>query len=249
MIDTHAHPLLCNRPIEEWVQNAHVAGLSHIVCVATTIQMGLDSLALSTRYPHLLPTIGIHPCEAKNPERLDELEALIGRNRFYAIGEIGLDFYRDNASLEQQLYVFESQLKIAQKVGLPVIIHSRNADAEMAPVLNRYPDVKKGVHCFSSSVDYALHIASENTYYSFTGMVTYPNKAEILSVIDALPLEKMMIETDCPYLTPVAYKGQENQPAFVGEVAKMIAGVKGIAIEEVVKKTSEVAQFFFGIDV
>jgi TatD DNase family protein len=233
--------------LDQWVTSALEAGLSHVVCVATSIQMGLDSLAISKQYPQLLPTIGIHPCEAGNPDRLDELATLVQNNRFYAIGEIGLDFYRDNAPLEQQMTVFLTQFEVARQFGLPVIIHTRNADEQMAPVINQFPDVKKVVHCFSSSLDFAQKVASDTTYFSFTGMVTYPNKKAVLEVIDALPLDKMMIETDCPYLTPVAFKGQENEPAFVGEVAKVIAQVKGCSLEEVIDVTTRNALSFFEV--
>lgn len=247
MIDTHAHPLLCKRPMSDWMHNARQAGLSHIICVATTIQMGLDSLALSQQYPELVPTIGIHPCEAHQPDRLEELEALIQEHNFKIIGEIGLDFYRDNAPYEQQVEVFESQLQLARKHHLPVIIHSRHADKEMAPILNRYADVKKVVHCFSSDLAFVKTVENPNTYFSFTGMITYPNKAALLEVITGIPLEKIMIETDCPYLTPAAFKGEENQPSFVGEVARMIAQAKGCETETVIAKTDQTAKAFFGL--
>ena len=247
MIDTHAHPLLCKRPITEWIDNARLAGLTHVVCVSTTVQMGLDSLALSQQYPQIIPTIGIHPCEAAHPDRLDEIEALVKQHPFKAIGEIGLDFYRDNAPYEQQVTVFETQLKIAQAHHLPVIIHSRHADKEIIPLINKYPDVTKVIHCFSSDLNFVEQVQSSITYFSFTGMVTYPNKQAILEVIAGIPLDKMMIETDCPYLTPSMHKGEEYQPDFVIEIAKKIAQAKHCSVEAVLETTTQTARNFFKI--
>ena len=248
MIDTHAHPLLCSRPLPEWFANAKAAGLTQIVGVATTIQMGLDTLALSRHYPILVPTIGIHPCEAKTAERLDELASLVAANpEFKAIGEIGLDFYRDNGPLALQASVFEAQMDVARQFNLPVILHSRNADQEIMTILPKYTDVKKVFHCFSSDLDFVRKAANETTIFSFTGMVTYSNKAFLNEVIAYLPLSSMMIETDCPYLTPTVYGKQENQPSFVGEVAKRIAEVKGLPLDTVISETTKTAVSFFDL--
>lgn len=246
MIDTHAHPLLCSRPIPEWFANAADAGLTQIVGVATTIQMGLDTLALSKDYPILVPTIGIHPCEARSADRLDELLSLVqAHTEFKAIGEIGLDFYHDNGPLSLQQAVFEAQLQVARVQNLPVILHSRNADAEIKSVLPAYQDVMKVFHCFSSRLDFVKEMANETTFFSFTGMVTYSNKAFLDEVIQYLPLSQMMIETDCPYLTPTKYGKVENQPAFVGEVAARIAFLKGCDIGQVILETTATAKRFF----
>ncbi len=249
MIDTHSHPLLCTRPLPEWFQNAHNAGVTQLLGVATTIQMGLDTLALSRDYPQLHPTIGIHPCEAHAPQDLDQLpQLLIQHPEFKAIGEIGLDFYhKENAPYAIQREVFEAQLQAARFANLPIIIHSRNADTEILEVLHHYPDVFKVFHCFSSDLNFVKKALDNTTYFSFTGMVTYSNKAFIQDVIAYLPLDKMMIETDCPYLTPTAYSGQENQPAFVGEVAKKIAKIKNQPLEKILETTTQTAQKFFRI--
>jgi TatD DNase family protein len=247
MIDTHAHPLLCKRSVDEFFSNAKAAGLTHVVGVATSIQNGLDTLALSQRFPQLVPTIGIHPCEALEADKLDSLEDLVQKHPFKAIGEIGLDFYRDGAPKARQYEVFGHQLEVARRYKLPVIIHSRLADTEMLEWLPKYDDVRKVIHCFSSKVEFAKQAINDTTFFSFTGMVTYSNKAYLKDVIHFLPLDKMMIETDCPYLTPTKYAGEENQSAYVGEIAKMIAEVKGCSLEAVVEKTSETAKRFFKI--
>jgi len=248
MIDTHAHPLLCSIPHEHFFANAKLAGVTHIVGVATSIKMGLETLALSKKYPQLIPTIGIHPSEAKSQDQLSELPMLLSTYpEFKAIGEAGLDFYHDNGPLSLQQEVFEFQLKCARDATLPIIIHTRQADEEIKPILKKYEDVKKVIHCFSSKIDFVKATLNENTYYSFTGMVTYKNKAYTHEVIQYLPLEKLMIETDCPYLTPTAFAGKENQSAYVGEIAKIIADVKKLSLNEVIQHTTQTAKTFFKI--
>ncbi len=249
MIDTHSHPLLCSRPLTDWFANAKAAGVHTMIGVATTIQMGLDTLALAKTHPELHPSIGIHPSEADPAVDLDQLSALLAQHpEFKAIGEIGLDFYhKDNPPYAIQRQVFEAQLNAARHANLPVILHSRNADTEILEVLANYSDVRKVFHCFSSGVEFLHKTNDDTTYFSFTGMVTYTNKAFLNEVIAQLPLEKMMIETDCPYLTPTAFDGQENQPAFVGEVAKKIAQVKNIPLDLVLRTTTQTAKTFFTI--
>ncbi len=219
-----------------------------MVGVATSIQNGLDTLALSQHYPQLIPTIGIHPCEAASADRFEELFALASQHPFKAIGEIGLDFYREtNAPKDRQYQIFEHQLDVARQLNLPVIIHSRNADKEMLEWLPKLTDIQKVIHCFSSQLDFAKKACNDSTLFSFTGMVTYSNKAYLKEIIAWLPLEKMMIETDCPYITPTKYSGDENQSAYVGEIAKVIAEVKGLSLDKVVESTTQTAKGFFGI--
>ncbi len=248
MIDTHAHPLLCERPLPDFFKAAKLAGVSRIIGVATTIKMGLDTLSLSREYPELSPTIGIHPCEAALATDLDHLATILRANpEFVAIGEIGLDYYRDNAPEVVQNRVFHAQMAVARDLNLPVILHSRSADVQMKLALQPYSDIKKVFHCYSSDLDFAKAVADDTTYFSFTGMVTYSNKAFLADVIRYLPLDRMMIETDCPYLTPTAFAGQENQSAFVGEVARQIASYKGIPVQDVITQTSATARQFFGL--
>lgn len=249
MIDTHAHPLLCSSADASWFERARTAGVSQMIGVATTIQMGLETLELSKQFPAVHPTIGIHPCEAHQPHRLEELPRLISHHpEFKAIGEIGLDFYRNEASEAQQVQVFKQQLEIARGSNLPVILHSRQADHLILEVLAEFPDVPKVFHCFSSDIEFAKKACDEMTFFSFTGMVTYTNKrAGLDPVLAWLPIDKLMIETDCPYLTPTRFQGQENHPEYVGEVAQKIAEIKHLSLQAVQEITTQNAQRFFRI--
>jgi len=250
MIDTHAHLYMCEKPLDTLLENAHKAGVHTIVHVAVDIASGLQCLE-SVKYSglvSLVPTMGIHPCESSShSDRLHELEPLFKQySEFKAVGEIGLDFYKNYAPKHVQMTVFKTQMELAKTLGLPAIIHARHADAEMLELMPLYADIKKVFHCYSSGLEFAKAMDS-NTFFSFTGMITYSQSGKVLEALKWLPLNRIMIETDCPYLTPEAFKGQPNESAFVGEVVKKIAQVKNVSTEEVVEQTTATAKGFFGL--
>ena len=246
-IDTHAHPYLCKRPIEEIVETAKAAGLSNILCVALDHETGMECLKLSQQFPIFVPTIGIHPCERKSFSQIEKIEDAIKTYPFKAIGEIGLDYHWDASYADEQKVVLKSQLEMARKANLPVIIHSRNSDSDMVNFMKNYVDIKRVFHCFSSDWEVAQSLLSPLTKFSFTGMITSAKKGKTIEVIRNLSLDQLMIETDCPYLTPIQYKGEENQPAYVVEVAKKIAEIKEISYEKVIEVTTRNAIEFFNL--
>ncbi len=249
MIDTHAHVFLCKTPLEEILENARQAGVTHMANVALDLASAKSVLALSKTYPQLIPTIGLYPSEAEKPYSLQDLRILLEAGGFKAIGEIGLDFLKNYATKEKQSALFEGQLQLALDFDLPVLIHNRQADIEMIETFRKFPTVKKVFHCFCSPLSFANTMLSINseTYFSFGGLITYDPDEAYLETIRTIPLERMMIETDCPYLTPTTLKGRENQPAYVVEIAKKIAEIKQVSLREVDDITSENARQFFGI--
>jgi TatD DNase family protein len=247
MIDTHAHLYSSDLDISTLVENAKLAGLKHIVNVGIDIQTSLKSLEFSKQFDMIVPTIGIHPGYTEDENRLSELKALAKKHPFKAIGEIGLDYFKMYTDKDTQKRVFIAQLEIASELNLPIIIHNRHAEDDMIAILKDFSKLKKVFHCFGSGIDFIEKIDSDSTFYSFTGNITYSKKGKTINSIRELPLEKIMIETDCPYLTPEAYKGQKNEPAFVAEVAKKIAAVKEISLEMVVKTSTATATSFFNI--
>jgi len=247
MIDTHAHLYYREKDLAQLIKNAKEAGLSHIINVGIDIKTSLKALDYSKKFDMILPTIGIHPCNSNNNDSLNELKELALKHPFKAIGEIGLDYFKMYTDKKTQKQVFIAQLDIAQELNLPIIIHNRHAEEDMIEILNTYPNLKKVFHCFGSGVEFINETHSDTTYYSFTGNITYAKKGKMIQSIKELPLEKIMIETDSPYLTPEAYKGQENEPAFVREIAKKIADVKHLTIEEVITSTTQTARRFFNI--
>lgn len=246
MIDTHAHLFLCDSPLETLIANAQAAGVTHIMNVATCVKNGFEALD-STKHPMISASIGIHPCEPESYKDIHLVEEALQNHPFKAIGETGIDYYHNLAPREAQMANFEAHLKLGQKYKLPVIVHNRQADQDVKTLLLAYPDVKKVVHCFSSDWAYAKEILCPTTYFSFTGMITYSQNPKMLEVIRELPLNQIMIETDCPYLTPDPHRGKPNEPAFVGEVAKQIAKIKNCPVEDIIRITTDNAKHFFGI--
>ena len=247
MIDTHAHVFMCKTPLEEILENASRAGVSHVVTVGLDIETSMTALGLSEDYPQLIPTLGLYPSEAEGDYDLGAVRELLEVYPFKAIGEIGLDFYKNYATPERQIALFEAQLALALDFDLPVLIHNRHADAEMLSVFKHFPSVEKVFHCFCGSMDFVASIlaVSPKTLFSFSGLVTTSQDVALMEVIRSLPFDQMMIETDCPYLTPAAFKGKENQPAYVVEVAKKIAMLRGCSVEDVDRFTTSTAKQFF----
>jgi TatD DNase family protein len=249
MIDTHAHLGLCDLPISELVHAATQASVSGIINVGLDIESSLEALRVYRDFNTVYPTIGLYPSVAEREYDLAQLERLAATEPFKAIGEIGLDQHHKYATPQDQERLFEGQLSIAHSLGLPVILHNRQTDQEMSRILKKYRSVRRVFHCFSSSLEFAdTHLSMcEDTYFSFTGIITYPKSEALHQVIKALPLNRIMIETDCPYLSPTAFRSQKNQPAFVVEVAKVIATIKELSLEDVDRLTTENTVRFFNL--
>ena len=180
---------------------------------------------------------------------LEELRTLAAHEKVKAIGEIGLDYYwKENPPKDFQKMVFHAQMELAEELGLPVIIHDREAHQDCLEVVKAHPNVKGVYHCYSGSLEDAKVLTKLGWMLSFTGVVTYKNARKSLEVIDWLPLDRMMIETDAPYLTPDPWRGKRNDSAKVYRVAETIAAVKGIDPEETARITLENGKRFFGID-
>jgi TatD DNase family protein len=182
---------------------------------------------------------------------LDELRALASRPKVVAIGEIGLDFYRDLSPREKQRQAFEQQLALASEVGKPVIIHDREAHKEVMTILRRWAEGCQqsiGVlHCFSGDLAMAKEAIKMGFYISIAGPVTFPNARRLRELVRQLPLEKLLVETDCPYLTPHPHRGKRNEPAYVKLVAQEAAHIKGLTLEEVARVTSDNARALFAL--
>ena len=247
MIDTHAHVDMCERAIQEIADNAVKAGVRKIINVALNLETAEIGLKTHQKYPHIYPTVGVYPGEEYTEDTWRQLEKRVQTGQFVAIGEMGLDYFKMRTSKIHQQTALIKQLEIARDYDMPVIIHNRHSESDIADIVTQFPTVKKVFHCFGSHIDFIKQVDSPVTYYSFTGTVTYAKKGKTIAAVQQIPLERIMIETDCPYLTPIAYKGDENQPAYVGEIAKRIAEIKGIDISRVIKATTQTASSFFKI--
>ena len=226
MIDTHAHLEACADPPSELVARARAGGVTRILAVGSTIESCRSALAAAEAEQGVFAILGVHPHEAANEgDRLDELAALLTHPRAVAVGETGLDFYRDHAPRERQLEVFEAELDLAHEQGKPVVIHTRGAVQETARALERF-DGTVVLHCFSSAA--LLPVALERGYYvSFAGNVTFPNASELRVAATQVPADRLLTETDTPYLAPQPVRGRPNEPANVVHTLAVLAEARG----------------------
>ena len=249
-IDTHAHLHFHNlySQLDDVIQRAAENGIDKIICVGIDIESTKRCIAIVEKYPIVFAAAGIHPHNSKDaPEDfLDEIGKLVNHPKVVAIGETGLDFYRDLSPRPIQIDVFTRQLQLAKKLDLPVIVHNRNADREILNVVESVGHEKGVVHCFSSDVEMAKKVLELGFKISFTGSITFGNKA-VMSVIKIVPLEDIMLETDCPFLAPVPKRGKLNEPANLPHIAARIAEIKSESVEKVAAITTANATNFFNL--
>jgi TatD DNase family protein len=227
VIDTHAHLDGGTNEAAALVRRAQEAGVTRIVAVGTGIESCRVTLRLAREHDGVYAALGIHPHQAASEEatHLPELRELLGDDRAVALGETGLDFYRDYAPHDAQLELFERQLALAEELGKPVVVHTRAADEATADALDRFGGTVV-LHCFSSPG--LLPIALERGYYvSFAGNVTFPKAAELRTAAATVPAERILAETDTPYLAPQPVRGRENEPAHVVHTLATLAKVRG----------------------
>jgi TatD DNase family protein len=253
LIDTHAHLDMdeFKQDIEEVLERALNGGVSRIITVGIDIPSSLKALELANRYDFIYSSIGYHPHNADGLDTsgLEELSGLANESKVVAWGEIGLDFFRRHSTPEKQIAAFEQQLDIAFQYNLPVIIHDRDAHDEIYAILNKKKDKNsKGViHCFSGDYDLAMALIDIGYYISITGTVTYSKAVKVQEVASRIPIDRLLVETDAPFLAPVPKRGKRNEPLFVNYTARKIAQLRGMDFEEFSLKTSENARRLFGI--
>jgi len=225
VIDTHAHLDPAEAPA--LLERARAAGVERVIAVGTTIAGCRETLALAQGSAGVWASLGIHPHEAAGADaaRLDELRALLLEERAVAVGETGLDYFRDHAPAEAQRRLFDAQLALAAELGMPVVIHSREADADTLAALAGFAGTVV-CHCFSSPG--LLAAALERGYYvSFAGNVTYPNAPRLREAAARVPPDRLLVETDSPYLAPQPVRGGRNEPAYVMHTLAALAQVRG----------------------
>ena len=247
LIDTHAHISYKDYSdrIDEVIQAAEDNGVEKIISIGVDLPSSEECLKLAEKYPSVFATCGIHPHEAgKAPKRyLYELEAFIQHPKMVAVGEIGLDYHYDFSDRKIQRRVYHEQLEMATSLDFPAVVHCRESDDDILEGIQNSGLNQGVIHCFASNVDFAQNILETGFHISFTGMITFIKKLE--DVVKEIPLERMMVETDSPYLSPKPFRGKQNQPKNVLHVAEKVAELKEISLEEVAESTTETAHHLF----
>ncbi|NLC70362.1 MAG: YchF/TatD family DNA exonuclease [Desulfuromonadaceae bacterium] len=241
LVDSHAHlddPRFAD-DLDEVLARAEAAGIIHILTVGGHLESSRANVALAERYPQLFAAVGIHPHDAGNAtdEALAELEEMARTHpKVVAIGETGLDFFYDLSPRDTQKKVFREQLRMARRLDLPVIIHDRDAHEEIYRILREEADggsIRGVMHCFSGDREFARRCLQLGLYLSFAGPLTFPRNEELRAVAAEIPAERLLVETDCPYLAPQGHRGKRNEPALVRVTAEKVAELKGLSMDDI----------------
>ncbi len=261
-IDTHAHLNFpeFSQDLPEVVKRAEEAGISKIITIATDLESARSALEIATNYSGIYAVVGLHPGAVPDVNVCDmgELQSLAGKQKIVGIGETGLDYYRlpkdGNAEkiIQQQKDLFWAHLDLAQNRRLPVVIHNRAADDDLLEIMQTHAcGLPKEqwpwgvVHCFSGDDRFAFDCIEIGLMISYTGILTFKSADALRETAKKVPLDKVMLETDAPYLTPVPHRGKRNEPSYVPLIGQVLAEVKDLPMEEVAKVTSSNAQRFF----
>jgi len=223
--------------------------VSYVINAGTNFATSLFSINLSEKYPYIYAAVGIHPEDISPNDSLGNIKELASHPKVVAIGEIGLDYYYDSSTKELQKEYFLNQLKLANEVNLPVIIHDRDAHNDILTTLKSCPVDKSGViHCYSGSLEMAKIFLNMGYYLGFGGTSTFSNAKNVIEVLKYIPLDKILIETDSPYLTPVPFRGKRNNSMYLKYVVEKISEIKNISPEEIAQITSDNAKKLFNIN-
>ena len=247
LVDSHCHLdrldlSIYNGDLNTALKAAHDQGVEHILCVCIDLENFANVLAIAKKYPHVFASVGVHPTEVIADEpTITEMLKLAAHPKVIALGETGLDFYREETNKAIQLERFKKHIQVAKQVNKPLIVHTRHARKETLEMLEKEKANQVGgvLHCFTEDLATAEAAIELGFYISFSGIVTFQNAKELKEVAKRIPLEKMLVETDAPYLAPVPYRGKPNQPAYVRNVAEYIAELRGISFTELAKQTTE----------
>ncbi|MFD1326772.1 TatD family hydrolase [Mycoplana ramosa] len=246
LIDTHCHLDFPDfaAELDEIVVRAHAAGVRQMITISTRVKKFPEILAIAERYPTVFCSVGTHPHNADEEldVTVDELVGLSHHPRVVAIGEAGLDYFYDNAPREAQAEGLRNHIAAARLTGLPLVIHSRSADEDMAAILTE--ETQKGafpflLHCFSSGADLARVGVELGGYVSFSGILTFPKSEELRQIAKTVPVDRMLVETDAPYLAPKPFRGKRNEPAYVAHTASTLAETLGMSETEIATITTE----------
>lgn len=246
LVDTHCHihdpkyPL----PIDEVLQHACEAGVEKMICVGTDVENSRQAVAFAAQYDHIYAAVGVHPHDAANG--IDGMSDL-ATSEVVAIGEVGLDYYYNNSPRQAQIAVLEEQLQIAHDCALPVIFHVRSAFDDFWPIFENFRDIRGVLHSFTDTTETLQRALQHDLYIGVNGISTFTKDAAQQKMFRSIPLERLVFETDAPFLTPAPFRGKMNEPSMVREVAVQYAASRQISFDEVARHTTYNAVQLFGI--
>ena len=249
LVDTHCH-IDSDRYDEdrENILKEMEEKLEFAVNIGYDLESSKRSIELADKHDFIYAVVGVHPTDIEGYDDILEkkLEELANHPKVVAIGEIGLDYHWMKDEKNEQKKIFKKQLELARRLNKPVVIHTRDATADTLEILKEYSDIKGILHCYPGSYESALQIM-DNYYFGIGGVVTFKNSKKTIETVSKIPLERLVIETDAPYLTPTPFRGKRNHPIYVEYIAQKIAEIKGISYEEVVRVTTANAKKVYGI--
>jgi TatD DNase family protein len=253
LVDTHAHLFYPNfdGELDAVLQRAKDAGVDYIIVPATDLETSDQVIGLTQKYDMIYGSVGIHPHDTKDWDQslIPKIEELTKHQKIVAIGEIGLDYYYDFSPKEKQIEAFKSQIELALKLNLPIIVHNRDANEDILRIIREYAGtgLRAQFHCFNGTLDEARELIRLHHFISFTGNITFTKADSLREIVSKLTPEHLLLETDSPFMTPVPHRGKRNEPAYVKLIAEKIAEIRRIGVEDIARITSYNAFRMFGI--
>ena len=246
LFDTHAH---MNDPAfdedrERVILGLPEKGVSNFLNVGCCLDSSKDCVAMAEKYPFVYASVGSHPDSADEvtEEVIDEYRRMAQHPKVKAIGEIGLDYYYETIPREVQQKAFRMQMSLARELGMPVIVHERNAHDDGMKIVKEFKDVTGVFHCYSGSAEMARQLVNMGWYIGFTGVLTFKNARKAVETAESIPLERIVLETDCPFMAPEPFRGRRNDPGYLPQMSKKLAEIRGLSVEEVTAITTENAK-------
>jgi TatD DNase family protein len=252
-IDTHAHLFYSNfeGEVDQVIKRAQESGVDYIIVPATDLTTAKQVIEMTEKYDMVYGAVGVHPHETNEWDSsfINEIESLASHKKIVAIGEIGLDYYYDYSPKEKQIEAFKTQIDLALKLDLPIVVHNRDSNEDMMKIISSYcgSGLKAQFHCFNGSMEDAIELMHMGYMISFTGNITFKKADQLREILKSIRIDQLLIETDSPFLTPEPNRGKRNEPSYVKYVAETLAEVHGISLEEVGRITSFNAFRLFGV--
>lgn len=253
LFDTHAHlnDKRFDADRDELISGFKKSNVAKVITLGTDIDTSSQCMDIAKKHEGVYAAVGLHPHDAKNfeDENISTFEQMAKDKNVVAIGEIGLDYHYDFSPRDKQMHAFILQMEMAKRLELPAVYHVREAFGDFIPMVEKGEILTNAVmHCYGGSIESAKICLDAGMMISFTGVISFKNANKVKKVVEYVPLDRLMIETDCPYMAPVPYRGKRNEPAYVAQVARAMAQIKGISIEEIAEITYNNAIRFFNIN-